>query len=427
MSKPDDERTDVSEPVTDHRDEAAAAEPTLPVEPPPKRTATPPAVPVTPPPKRTATPPAVPVTPPPKRTATPPAVPVTPPPKRTATPPAVPVTPPPKRTATPPAVPVTPPPKRTATPPAGAPAAPPTTMAVSASAAATTPVAVPVVDAKPTSPAEDTAADPTPAREPVVPARHESPVKLVPTPPAESEPGTPEEIERPNRVRTPPAGVPRRAPRARSPSPVAEDRATPARAITNDPPSQPPQSYRASSDALPSPGPSAPALADPPGKRDSDPSELPTATATVPTPWAHRLVGALPWLVIALPALYQLFLLSVAITARITYPYDLEWMEGGMLHHALRIQNGEGIYVPPSIDFIPYLYTPLYPSLLAMLGGAFGLTYTLGRAISVLSLIGIAIIGALQIAGRATSTGGARRPGPGSRSRSGCSRRSIPS
>ena len=39
-----------------------------------------------------------------------------------------------------------------------------------------------------------------------------------------------------------------------------------------------------------------------------------------------------------------------------------------MLHHALRIHDGQGIYVPPSIDFIPYLYTPLYPALLAMLG-----------------------------------------------------------
>ena len=65
------------------------------------------------------------------------------------------------------------------------------------------------------------------------------------------------------------------------------------------------------------------------------------------------------------------------------YPYDLEWMEGGMLHHAQRIHGGLGIYVAPSIEFIPYLYTPLYPSLLALFGGAFGISYTLGRAFSV--------------------------------------------
>ncbi|MBA3503924.1 MAG: hypothetical protein H0T65_26425, partial [Deltaproteobacteria bacterium] len=74
-------------------------------------------------------------------------------------------------------------------------------------------------------------------------------------------------------------------------------------------------------------------------------------------PATVRLLHAIPWVLVALPALYQLVLLATAIAGRVGYPYDLEWMEGGMLHHALRIKNGEGIYVPPSIDFIPYLYT----------------------------------------------------------------------
>ncbi len=108
---------------------------------------------------------------------------------------------------------------------------------------------------------------------------------------------------------------------------------------------------------------------------------------------AHRLAYLAPWLLVALPALVQIVLLATAIAGRISYPYDLEWMEGGMLHHAQRIRAGEGIYVPPSIEFIPYLYTPLYPSLLALFGSAFGLTYQLGRAISVLGLIGNAIVG----------------------------------
>ena len=70
-----------------------------------------------------------------------------------------------------------------------------------------------------------------------------------------------------------------------------------------------------------------------------------------------------------------------------------------MLHHALRIHEGKGIYLPPSIDFIPYLYTPLYPALLALLGGAFGISYTLGRVLSVVSLIGLGLVAAIQIAG----------------------------
>ena len=58
-------------------------------------------------------------------------------------------------------------------------------------------------------------------------------------------------------------------------------------------------------------------------------------------------------------ALYALTYLGV-VAARIGYAYELEWMEGGLLTHAARISDGSGIYVAPSIDFIPYLYTPLY-------------------------------------------------------------------
>ena len=106
-------------------------------------------------------------------------------------------------------------------------------------------------------------------------------------------------------------------------------------------------------------------------------------------PGVRRAIEIAGWTALALPALYQIILLCTAIGGRVAYPYDLEWMEGGMLHHALRIQEGRGIYGPPSTDFIPYLYTPLYPSVLALFGGIFGLTYALGRAVSILSLLGI--------------------------------------
>ena len=113
-----------------------------------------------------------------------------------------------------------------------------------------------------------------------------------------------------------------------------------------------------------------------------------------------RIALALLWLAAALPGLNQLRLLAITIAGRVGYGYDLEWMEGGMLHHALRIQQGQGIYVAPSIDFIPYLYTPFYPGLLALFGHLFGLTYTLGRMVSVLSLVGIAVVAAFSLCGR---------------------------
>src|SRR5688572_21865114 len=102
----------------------------------------------------------------------------------------------------------------------------------------------------------------------------------------------------------------------------------------------------------------------------------------VTTPVPPRRTLSLLWLIAAAPGLYQVALLAVTVARRLLFPYDLEWMEGGMLNHALRLAEGQPIYAPPSIDFVPYLYTPLYPALLAWLGKVFGLTYQLGRAVS---------------------------------------------
>jgi hypothetical protein len=112
-----------------------------------------------------------------------------------------------------------------------------------------------------------------------------------------------------------------------------------------------------------------------------------------------RLAQLVLWLAVAAPAVYQLGLLGQAIAGRVAYPYDLEWMEGGMLHHALRISQGEGIYGPPSVDFIPYLYTPLYPTLIALFGAPLGISYLVGRLISIAALVGIAAVSAGSLAG----------------------------
>jgi len=82
--------------------------------------------------------------------------------------------------------------------------------------------------------------------------------------------------------------------------------------------------------------------------------------------------------VAAILACIGLGTLAFTVVGRVTSPWPLEWMEGGVLHHALRFAQGEAIYVPPSADFIPYLYPPLaylpaalmvtlgYPSLATM-------------------------------------------------------------
>jgi hypothetical protein len=101
------------------------------------------------------------------------------------------------------------------------------------------------------------------------------------------------------------------------------------------------------------------------------------------------LVGRLLSAVAVLGALGALGVFLWVVARRIAYPYDLEWMEGGMLCHALRLLQGQGIYVPPSVDFIPHLYTPGYPLLLAGIGKLTGdVTYLTARLCSTLSFLG---------------------------------------
>lgn len=79
-----------------------------------------------------------------------------------------------------------------------------------------------------------------------------------------------------------------------------------------------------------------------------------------------------------------LWQLGVTWWWRWDYPYDLEWMEGGMLAHAWRLLHGLPIYVDPGPEFVPYIYPPGYASLLALFGGVLGLTPELGRSLSIL-------------------------------------------
>jgi hypothetical protein len=89
--------------------------------------------------------------------------------------------------------------------------------------------------------------------------------------------------------------------------------------------------------------------------------------------------------VAAVPALAQLGWFARLAAGRATFPLDLEWMEGGMLVHAQRIAQGKGIYVAPSLEFIPFLYTPLYSALLAVLSFVLPLGYLLGRVVSLIA------------------------------------------
>jgi hypothetical protein len=78
--------------------------------------------------------------------------------------------------------------------------------------------------------------------------------------------------------------------------------------------------------------------------------------------------------------------LAVAFT-RFRYPFQLEWMEGGVLDHVQRVLHGQPLYVAPSIHFTPFLYTPLYYYVSAGAAWLFGLHLSTLRMVSIVSSI----------------------------------------
>lgn len=86
----------------------------------------------------------------------------------------------------------------------------------------------------------------------------------------------------------------------------------------------------------------------------------------------------------------------VIAMSRLTFPYDIQWMEGGMVDHVRRIMAGEPLYVAPDVDFTPYIYTPFYFYVSAAVSTVTGVGLFQLRLVSLFaSLVSFALIGAL--------------------------------
>jgi 4-amino-4-deoxy-L-arabinose transferase-like glycosyltransferase len=89
------------------------------------------------------------------------------------------------------------------------------------------------------------------------------------------------------------------------------------------------------------------------------------------------LVGGIAWAFVITYA-------AVAI-ARLTYPFDLDWMEGGSVDHVRRILTGQPIYVAPTLAFVPYPYPPLYYYTSAAVASVTGIGFFPLRLVSLVS------------------------------------------
>lgn len=92
-------------------------------------------------------------------------------------------------------------------------------------------------------------------------------------------------------------------------------------------------------------------------------------------------------LLLSIAALFIVFYLLVALL-RIGYPFELEWMEGASVDHVLRILSGDRLYVAPSLEFIPFIYTPLYFYASAVVSKIVGTGFLPLRLLSLVSSVG---------------------------------------
>jgi len=100
-----------------------------------------------------------------------------------------------------------------------------------------------------------------------------------------------------------------------------------------------------------------------------------------------RIRGFLRYVLIALGILFVLLYIILALI-RIRYPFELEWIEGALVDHVKWLLSGHKLYVPPSLDFVPYFYTPLYFYLGAAVSTVTGVGFVPLRLISFLSSLG---------------------------------------
>ena len=76
----------------------------------------------------------------------------------------------------------------------------------------------------------------------------------------------------------------------------------------------------------------------------------------------------------------------------LNYPFHLEWMEGQIIDVVQRVVDGKPLYTPPAIEYVPFIYTPLYYYVSAFAALFTGVDFFPARLVSFLSAIGIGAI-----------------------------------
>lgn len=85
---------------------------------------------------------------------------------------------------------------------------------------------------------------------------------------------------------------------------------------------------------------------------------------------------------------YLISYLAVAALS-LTYPFQLEWMEGQVIDIIARARAGLPVYAKPSVDFVSFPYTPFYFYINALLSFITGVEFWPARLVSASAALGI--------------------------------------
>jgi 4-amino-4-deoxy-L-arabinose transferase-like glycosyltransferase len=91
-------------------------------------------------------------------------------------------------------------------------------------------------------------------------------------------------------------------------------------------------------------------------------------------------------------ALAYVVVFLVTALLRLGYPYPLEPTEPASLAEVGRILSGQPLYVPPTLDYVPVVYGPIYFYVCALVAELIGPTFTALRLVSLLASIGSILV-----------------------------------
>ena len=113
---------------------------------------------------------------------------------------------------------------------------------------------------------------------------------------------------------------------------------------------------------------------------------------------ASEALGALTRVVVVVAAVAPIAGYLWVALHRLSYPFELDWMEGGSVELAARVLAGHSLYAPPSLLFVGWTYTPLYYWVAAAVAKVTGIGFVPLRLVSLsASLAAMAILASMVI------------------------------